>query len=244
MASAALVLADARPAALPAYVPVPLVRADSRTSAVLAISPSPKVLANTRPSAVLAILPLPQVLADARTSVVLAIAPSLLVLADARTFANALVPQVLANERSSTVLEFAPSSLVMDYSDHLTLDLQAFIVILSDVNHTHDVPALIAACDCIQEHLHAHLVLGAQRGLEEPIRNHKSFVHLATLKRVVQHSFHRSSGLLRDVFFHNILAHYVRAREARDVRCLVVPFVLSPLGIDTEYGRVRIVDEI
>ena len=120
-------LADARPAALPAYVLLPLVLTHSPTSAVLAISPSPLALADTRPSGVFAILPLPQVPADACTSAVLAIAPSLRVLEAARTsaiLASALVPQVPADARS--FLESAALQLLMDLDD-LTLDLLAFV---------------------------------------------------------------------------------------------------------------------
>ena len=58
-------LADARPSALLALVPLPIVLADARPSALPALAPLPIVLADARPSALLALAPSPSVLADA-----------------------------------------------------------------------------------------------------------------------------------------------------------------------------------
>ncbi len=117
--SFAVVLADARPAALLAPAPLAVVLADARPAALLALASYAVVLADARPAAFLALVSSAVVLADARPTALLAPAPEAVVLADARPaalLAPAPLAVVLADARPAALLALASLAVVLAHA--------------------------------------------------------------------------------------------------------------------------------
>jgi hypothetical protein len=114
LASSAVVLADARSAALLAPASSAVVLADARPAALLALVSFAVVLADPRPATLLAPASLAVVLADFRPAALLAAASSAVVLADARS--TVLLAVCYADSRALYALYLQSSFIFGDFA--------------------------------------------------------------------------------------------------------------------------------
>ncbi len=151
--SNAVVFADARPAAFLAAVSFAVVLADARPAALLARGSFAVVLADARPAALLAHASDAVVLADARPAALLATASYAVVLADARPaafLAPASSAVVLADARPTAFLAAVPLAVVLAYARTAALLAPpSFAVVLAHARaaalHARDSSSVVLA---------------------------------------------------------------------------------------------------